>query len=41
MKEWERQQKLRYDDLHPDLLWRRTRTLGRGDDCCDFCLKLR
>ena len=30
-----------YDDLHPDLLWRRTRTLGRGNDCCDFCLKLR
>ena len=30
-----------YDDLHPDLLWRRTKTLGRGDDCCDFCLKLR
>ena len=30
-----------YDDLHPDLLWRRTRTLGRGDACCDFCLNLR
>ena len=30
-----------YNDLHPDLLWRRTRTLGRGNDCCDFCLKLR
>lgn len=30
-----------YDDLHPDLLWRRTRTLSRGNDCCDFCLKLR
>lgn len=30
-----------YNDLHPDLLWRRTKTLGRGNDCCDFCLKLR
>ena len=30
-----------YNDLHSDLLWRRTRTLGRGNDCCDFCLKLR
>ena len=24
-----------------DILWHRTKTLGRGDDCCDFCLKLR
>ena len=30
-----------YDGLHPRLLWRRTKTLGRGDDCCDFCLMLR
>ena len=30
-----------YDGLHPRLLWRRTGTLGRGDACCDFCLKLR
>ena len=30
-----------YDGMHPRLLWRRTKTLGRGDDCCDFCLKLR
>jgi len=29
-----------YDGLHPKLYWRRTKTLGRGDDCCDFCLKL-
>ncbi len=29
-----------YDGMHPRLLWRRTKTLGRGDDCCDFCLKL-
>lgn len=27
-----------YDGLHPHLLWRRTKTLGRGDACCDFCL---
>ncbi len=30
-----------YDGLHPNLIWRRTKTLGRGDDCCDFSLKLR
>lgn len=30
-----------YDGLHPQLVWLRTKTLGRGDDCCDFCLKLR
>ena len=30
-----------YGDLHPKLLWHRTKTLGRGDDCCDFCLKIR
>ena len=29
-----------YDGLHPGLFWHRTKTLGRGDDCCDFCLKL-
>ena len=29
-----------YDGLHPKLYWHRTKTLGRGDDCCDFCLKL-
>ena len=28
-----------YDGMHPKLLWHRTKTLGRGDDCCDFCLK--
>ena len=27
-----------YDGLHPNLVWRRTKTLGRGDDCCDFYL---
>lgn len=30
-----------YDGLHPQLVWHRTKTLGRGNDCCDFCLKLR
>ena len=29
-----------YGDMHPKLVWRRTKTLGRGGDCCDFCLKL-
>ena len=29
-----------YAGLHPKLLWRRTRTLGRGGDRCDFCLKI-
>lgn len=29
-----------YDGLHPNLVWRRTKTLGRGDDCCDFYLKI-
>lgn len=28
-----------YDGLHPKLLWHRTKTLGRGDDCCDFGLR--
>lgn len=30
-----------YTDLHPGLVWHRTKTLGRGDDRCDFCLKVR
>lgn len=29
-----------YDQLHPRLLWQRTKTLGRSGDCCDFCLKV-
>ena len=29
-----------YDGLHPKLVWHRTKTLGRGDDCCDFCMKI-
>ena len=29
-----------YESLHPKIVWQRTGTLGRGDECCDFCLKL-
>ncbi len=28
-----------YGNLHPKLKWGRTKTLGRGDDCCNFLLK--
>lgn len=28
-----------YGSLHPKLLWGRTKTIGRGCDCCDFLLK--
>lgn len=28
-----------YGSLHPKLLWGRTKTIGRGGDCCDFLLK--
>ena len=28
-----------YGDLHPQLVWERTKTIGRGGDCCDFSLK--
>ena len=28
-----------YGDLHPRLIWGRTRTIGRGGDCCDFLLE--
>lgn len=30
-----------YTDLHPNLLWHREKTLGRGGDCCDFCMKIK
>ncbi len=30
-----------YDGLHPKLSWHRTKTLGREDALCDFCLKIR
>lgn len=28
-----------YDGMHPRLIWHRTKTLGRDNDCCDFCLR--
>ena len=27
-----------YEKLHPKLVWARTKTMGRGGDCCDFRL---
>ena len=27
-----------YGDIHPKLKWHRSKTLGRGNDCCDFSL---
>ena len=27
-----------YGDLHPRLVWDRTKTIGHGGDCCDFSL---
>lgn len=29
-----------YYGLHQKLLWHRTKTLGRGDEVCDFCMKI-
>lgn len=29
-----------YGNMHPNLSWQRKKTLGRGDDCCDFILKI-
>ena len=29
-----------YSNLHKNLLWKRTKTLGKGGDCCDFCLMI-
>lgn len=28
-----------YGNLHPKLNWGRTKTIGRGGDCCDFLLE--
>ena len=28
-----------YGHLHPKLIWGRTKTIGRGDDCCNFLLE--
>ena len=30
-----------YTGLHPKLIWERSITLGRGNDRCDFCMKVR
>lgn len=30
-----------YGDMHPKLIWGRTKTLGCGDDCCDFKLTVK
>ena len=29
-----------YTGLHPKLIWERSMTLGRGNDRCDFCMKI-
>ena len=28
-----------YGNLHPNLIWGRTKTIGHGGDCCDFLLE--
>ena len=30
-----------YGNMHPSLIWGRKKTIGRGDDCCDFLLEYR
>ena len=30
-----------YGNMHKKLSWERTKTLGRGDDCCDFILRIK
>ncbi len=30
-----------YTGLHPKLIWERSMTLGRGNDRCDFCMRVR
>lgn len=30
-----------YGNMHPKLIWGRTKTLGRGDECCDFRLTVK
>lgn len=30
-----------YGSMHPKVIWHRTKTLGRGGDCCDFSLKVK
>ncbi|MDE6729977.1 MAG: L-2-amino-thiazoline-4-carboxylic acid hydrolase [Oscillospiraceae bacterium] len=29
-----------YGNMHPKLSWERKKTLGRGDNCCDFILRI-
>ncbi|MCR5326582.1 MAG: L-2-amino-thiazoline-4-carboxylic acid hydrolase [Bacteroidales bacterium] len=29
-----------YGDLHPKVIWGRTKTLGKGGNCCDFRMKV-
>lgn len=30
-----------YGNMHPKLSWERKKTLGRGNDCCDFILRIK
>ena len=30
-----------YGDMHPKLIWGRTKTLGKGGDCCDFRMRIK
>ena len=30
-----------YGNMHPKLFWGRTKTLARGNECCDFILEIR
>ncbi len=30
-----------YENLDPQVVWQRTKSLGLGGDCCDFCFKIR
>jgi hypothetical protein len=30
-----------YGNMHPKLSWERTKTLGKGNDCCNFILKVK
>lgn len=30
-----------YGDMHPKLVWGRTKTLWKGGDCCDFKMKIK
>ena len=30
-----------YGNMHPQLIWGRTKTIGHGDECCNFLLEYR